>query len=257
MSGNHKRSPEVGMDMRTSGDGFVQSVAMEKYRQLLADQGMRKLFAPSQACPLVFAEQDEDGNETDDARIAELRRLEEMHGYRFGVVYESAYNRVVVDPVKNREGGYFPYERVIPKAGNGVVLLTVCNGKFVLLRQFRHALRTEILSFPRGFAEESCTDQENATRELGEELDVHPEDIVRIERIGHVAPDSGILATCASIWLVEIGRYCASVGHEGIMGAVALDGKEMSSYINDGKIIDGFTLAAYALYKTKGDRAGL
>ena len=155
-----------------------------------------------------------------------------------------------MDPVKKDGGGYFPYERVIPKAGDGVVALTVCSGKYVLLRQYRHAPRTEVLSFPRGFAEENFTDKDNVAKELNEELYVKPNDIVSIEMLGRVFPDSGILATCASVWLVTISRYAAVKNHEGILGTEELDEEEFCNYIREGKITDGFTLAAYVLHKT-------
>ena len=170
--------------------GFIQSDAMRKYIELRANPKMEKLFAPSPVYPLAIAQPDEHCNKGDSI-IVELGRLEETFGCRFGVVYESKYNSIIVDPVKKDGGGYFPYERVVPKAGDGVVALTVCNGKYVLLRQYRHAPRTEVLSFPRGFAEEDFTDKDNVAKELNEELHVKPNEIVSIEMLGRVFPDSG------------------------------------------------------------------
>ncbi len=228
---------------------FIQSDAMRKYIKLRENPKMEKLFAPSPVYPLAIAQSDEHCNKCDSI-IVELGRLEEIYGCRFGVVYESKYNSIIVDPVKKDGGGYFPYERVIPKAGDGVVALTVCNGKYVLLRQYRHAPRTEVLSFPRGFAEENFTDKDNVAKELNEELHVTPNDIVSIEMLGRVFPDSGILATCASVWLVTVSRYAAVKNHEGILGTEELDEEKFCNYIREGKITDGFTLSAYVLYKT-------
>lgn len=228
---------------------FIQSNSLKKYMRMIGEKKHADLFRLSDVYPLsIHCSNKRDVENFNTTRM--LCRLEEMYGYRFGVVYESRFNSIIVDPVKKAGGGYFPYERVIPKAGNGVVALTVCKGKFVLLRQYRHAPRTEILSFPRGFAEENLMDKDNVAKELNEELLVQPSDIVSTEMLGKVFPDSGILATCASVWLVTISRYEAEKGHEGILDAVELDEDQFCNYIRDGKITDGFTLAAYVLYKT-------
>ena len=226
---------------------FIQSNSLKKYMRMAGEEKHAGLFRASDVYPLSIHGSDRrDIESTQTTR--ELCRLEEMYGYRFGVVYESRFNSVVVDPVKKDGGGYFPYERVVPKAGNGVVALTMCNGKFVLLRQYRHAPRVETLSFPRGFAEENLTGEKLVDQEIWEELGVRAEDIVAAEKLGRVFPDSGMLATCASVWLVTVSRYKAEKGHEGILDAVELDEDQFCNHIRDGRITDGFTLAAYVLY---------
>ncbi len=228
---------------------FIQPNRMKKYMRMIGEKKHADLFRPSDVYPLsIHSSNRRDVENINTTRM--LCRLEEIYGCRFGVVYESKYNSVIVDPLKKAGGGYFPYERVIPQAGNGVVALTVYEGKFVLLRQYRHAPRTEILSFPRGFAEENLMGKDNVAKELNEELHVQPNDIVATEMLGMVFPDSGMLATCASVWLVAISRYEANKNHEGILGAEELDEAKFCDYIREGKITDGFTLAAYALYKT-------
>ena len=228
---------------------FIHSISLKKYKRMIGEEKHAGYFKASDVYPLSL--RNTKRVDVDNIQVTRvLCRLEEMYGYRFGVVYESRFNSVVVDPVNKEGGGYFPYERVIPKAGDGVVALTVCNGKYVLLRQYRHAPRTEVLSFPRGFAEENFTDKDNVAKELNEELDVQPNDIVATEMLGRVFPDSGILATCASVWLVTISRYAAVKNHEGILGTEELDEEKFCDYIRDGMIMDGFTLAAYVLYKT-------
>jgi hypothetical protein len=226
---------------------FVQSNPMKKYMGMIGKRENARHFTASNIYPLSISSPDRLATENMRA-IEMLCKLEEMYGYRFGVVYESRFNRLVVDPIRKQGGGIFPYERVIPAKGDGVVVITICNGKFVLLRQYRHALRREMLAFPRGYAEENVCEKRNVTKELAEELNVREEDVVTQEMIGRVAPDSGILATRASVWLVRINRYDIAKGHEGIVDAIELSDGELRQCINKGEIEDGFTLAAYALY---------
>jgi hypothetical protein len=87
-----------------------------------------------------------------------LIRQEEITGDEYGLVYKSPFNTLLVDAivsdVRAPQSGacYYPYERILPTAGDGAVIVPICHGKLVLLRQFRHALRDYQLSFPRGFA---------------------------------------------------------------------------------------------------------
>lgn len=83
---------------------------------------------------------------TNDKELKRVVRSQELYRQRFGVVYSSSYNTMLVDPIKNdssnnenKEDGkkaFYSYERVIPSAGVGVVLLTMRGDRFVLIRQY-------------------------------------------------------------------------------------------------------------------------
>ena len=187
-------------------------------------------------------------------------RLEELFGYDFGVVYKSKYNSMVVDPIKQtcpvsdacQLKPFFPYERVIPTSGkDGVVMIPEHEGKFILIKQFRHAIRTEQYCFPRGYAENGGNPEDNAVRELQEEINANS--IGMTELLGRVAPDSGLTSTQAYVFFVEIGDYSAQIGHEGILEVVELTSAELDAWIKAGKITDGFTLSAWIMYKGKYD----
>ena len=191
--------------------------------------------------------------------VRKLQNLEEMYGYRFGVVYKSRYNTMIVDPIKvvssgqgdNKEPTFSTYERVVPSSGkDGVVMIPVYKGKFILIRQFRHAIRSEQYSFPRGFAEKVDKDSaESAIRELKEELGAQVSKEPRF--LNCVTPDSGLASTQASVFLVEIDAYDPKIGHEGIEGSIELTAEEMNKGIEDGDINDGFTLSAWAMWNVQ------
>lgn len=84
-----------------------------------------------------------------------VQQFERNTDKKIGVVYRSAYNLLVVDLVENMKGERFAYERLIPAVKKGaIVSIPVYDDKFVLLKQYRHAMRAFQYAFPRGFGEE-------------------------------------------------------------------------------------------------------
>lgn len=80
-------------------------------------------------------------------------------GVVIGMVYRSSWHVVLVDLVYNGSD-YFAYERVVSVSQGAVVIVPIYNDKFVLLRQFRHAIRRSGFAFPRGFGDSSMVPME-------------------------------------------------------------------------------------------------
>lgn len=154
---------------------------------------------------------------------------------------------MIVDPVLSENGSVFPYERVIPTNDDGVVILPVFKERYVLLRQFRHAIRREQYAFPRGFSDPGCTILDNVRRELEEELGTKI--IGEPVKLGRITPDSGMTSGSAYAYKVEIGTFEEKVGYEGIKQIITVSDDEFSNLISTGEIDDGYTLGAYLLYK--------
>lgn len=232
---------------------FVQTKSLKQYLEIRRKQW--PYFDNPEGNPYPLAEIPSDRAERN-ALIKCWLRLEEMFGYDFGVVYKSKYNSMIVDPIKQTcpaSGAcqlkpYFPYERVIPTSGkDGVVMIPKHDGKYILIKQFRHAIRTEQYCFPRGYAENGGNSEENAVRELKEELNAHS--IGATVLLGRVAPDSGLTSTQAYVFSVELYDYSSQIGREGIVEVVELTAEELDTWIMASKITDGFTLSAWLLYK--------
>ena len=186
----------------------------------------------------------------DEAMMLGLIRQEELYGCRFGVIHSSEFNKFLADPVVSEKDGesITPYERIVPSAGNGVVMVTRCNGNFVLLRQFRHAIRREQLGFPRGFAEPELDSKENARKELNEELGAAS--IRQVVFLGRLTPDSGISSACVDVYLVDLDSYTPQIGHEGILGVKEIPCDKFKEWLvsADGTD-DAFTRGAYSLLR--------
>ena len=184
---------------------------------------------------------------TDRKILKAIVRDQELYKRKYGVIYNSTFNTMIVDPIKD-DRDFFSYERVVPSAlKNGVVLFIVCNGKIVLLRQFRHAIRKEQLCCPRGFGETDISTIENAKKELHEELNA-----VVIEEpieLGIITADSGLSSGSATVFLMKINGF-RDLNREGIREIVAITPDEMQQKVRNGEIDDGYTLAALTLYNT-------
>ena len=187
--------------------------------------------------------------------IKEILQYETMYNKNIGVVYRSAYNIFVVDLIRDMEGKYSTYERLMPTVQEGaVVIVPLYKNKFILLNQFRHSIRESQLAFPRGYGdidiEENVIKAENnAIKEIQEELGA--ELINKPQKLGTVIADSGISANKVIVYIINVDKYKEKVGYEGIENIQLKTKEEMIDSIRNGEINDGYTLAAYTLYMNK------
>lgn len=175
-----------------------------------------------------------------------IQKFIERTGKQVGVVYESEFNIFLVDLIELHDGSMITYERIVSTIQSGaVVVIPIFQGKFVLLKQFRHAMRNIQYAFPRGFAERSKSAQENAHTEIKEEVGA---DILSIKHLGDVIADSGLSGNAVSVFVAEITKPKNINLSEGIQDLVYLSQDELNDWIRKQKITDGFTLSAYCLY---------
>ncbi|MBQ6772967.1 MAG: NUDIX hydrolase [Synergistaceae bacterium] len=182
---------------------------------------------------------------TDPDRIA---KFESETGKTIGVVYESPWHIMLVDLVTPDNKKFFTYERILPAVKKGAAAaLTMCGEDFIMLKQYRHALRGFQYCFPRGFAEKGLSPEENLRKELSEELSTRPEDIENIKFLGTVIADSGLSGVNVNVYLCKINAYKTNEHHEGIRKVEVFSRSELYKLIRECKITDGFTLSALQL----------
>lgn len=174
-----------------------------------------------------------------------IREFTQRTGKKIGVLYHSSYNMLITDLIHPDEGEPYVYERIVPVSSGSVVVISVYNGKFVLLKQFRHAFRQYQYAFIRGFGESGVSPEQNVEKEVLEEIGANVQDC---KYIGTTAADSGLTSGIASVYACRVSSPILKKGYEGIKDIVLLDKNELEQWITDGKINDGFTLAAYTLY---------
>ena len=222
---------------------YIKSDAIRKYLKIRNNTIYSSAFEESNIYPIADIE--------DTNVLGTISRLEELYDYHFGVVYKSKYNIMCVDPIVDNHENYFPYERIIPTAGTGVVMVTMHKENFILLKQYRHAPRKIQMSFPRGYGELGIFSEANAEKELKEEINAHISKTPVF--LGEISPDSGLTSCCVDVYLVEVDSYSQNDGYEGIMEIKEISDSEFKNMMNQNEddyfFDDGFTISAYTLYK--------
>lgn len=169
--------------------------------------------------------------------------------YDIGIVAEDDFVVVLRDLVRFGEDRYGGYIRMlnrnssVNKTGKDVVILARLDGKYVLLRHFRHDSRRWFCECPRGFGEKGLSAEENAVKEISEETGLGVKKLCLLndenEDIAY------FLAEC-------IGRLQVNDTGEGIDNIFLADKSSLYEKIADGSVRDEYTFRAIALADIKG-----
>jgi ADP-ribose pyrophosphatase len=181
------------------------------------------------------------------------QRLEAKHlptqWARVGIAYQDQYRMVLRDAVRFPNQLLGTYVRIVRDGVPGVIILPIYQGQVLLIRHFRHATRTWHLEIPRGYGEEGLSSEENAQRELSEEIRAT---ISHLVSLGQAYPDSGALSEYNDFFYAEVESYGELEADEAIIELLPTSIPEFERMIRENEIEDGFTLTAYALAKAKG-----
>ena len=199
---------------------------------------------------------DEQGiNEVEEGARARLRaRGMPEEWARVGIAYQDQYLFILRDAVRFPDGNTNTYIRVVDPEGGapGVIVLAVHQGNVLLLNHFRHATRHWHLEIPRGFGEPGLSDEENARRELEEEIGAAATDVIRLVPLGSLHPDAGAGTEMDHLFYAEVSGYQRPDENEGISEIRPVSVAQFEEMIRADQITDGYTLAAYARAKAKG-----
>lgn len=92
---------------------LVLSPELKKYIKYQKNGTHADLFKNSSIYPIADV--------NDESITKNLMQLEELYGYKFGVVYQSNFNTLIVDPIKSSNSEapkkFFPYERIVSPNG--------------------------------------------------------------------------------------------------------------------------------------------
>ena len=180
-----------------------------------------------------------------------IHKMEMEYSTNVGIVYEDEYITLIKDAVRFADGVVGPYIRAYYKHSGGVSVMVLCEDKMLLLRHFRHSLRHWMWETPRGFGEFGQTSDENALRELYEEIGVTP---MSIERLGMLVPDAGIIGESVTLYIARISPDSSIVTelHEGIERAAFFSKDQIKEAIVSGEITDGITIASLTYAELRG-----
>ncbi|GEB58356.1 NUDIX hydrolase [Streptomyces gardneri] len=167
-----------------------------------------------------------------------------------GVVYEDPYVLLVRDAVRFPDGRAGTYIRwMSPTAAPACAILPLLGDRMVLIEHYRHATRSWHWEIPRGFGTTGHTGEANAAKELAEEIGARVQELLPL---GSLHPDSGLTCDRVLLFAARIDSVGGLEAAEGIRGALTLPFAEAEAMIADGRITDGFTIAAMTRARLAG-----
>jgi ADP-ribose pyrophosphatase len=110
-------------------------------------------------------------------------------------------------------------------------------------------MRDYQLAFPRGYGENNISAEDNAKKELREEIGATG--ITKIKRIGEVVANSGISGDKAQVYVCDVANYKKDSHKEGIDTILEITLDRFEQMIKKGEINDGYTLSAWALINSR------
>lgn len=222
----------------------------DKYFTLVEEYPELFVNPPGQIITILL-----DENEIRQAEAAVAERLAKRglppEWAQVGVTYQDQYLLMLRDAVRFPDGSLGTYIRAISpgRGAPGVIVLPACKGQIVLVRHFRHGTRTWHWEIPRGFGEAGASPEENARRELEEEIGAAPTQVVSLGSVNLDTDSSGLPD---EMFYADIASYGQPELAEAITELRAVPVHEFERMVRDGEINEGYTLAAYARAKAKG-----
>ena len=166
-----------------------------------------------------------------------------------GIVYRDQYRMILRDAVRFPNGLLGTYVRIVRNGVPGVIVFPIYQGQILLIRHFRHSTRTWHIEVPRGYGEEGSSGEENARRELKEEIGAT---ISRLVSLGQAYPDTGAFSEYNTFFYAEVETYGAIEADEAIVELLPTPIPEFERMIRENEIEDGFTITAYGLARARG-----
>jgi len=215
-----------------------------EYRQIINDHP--ELFSNIGPLKIVM-------DETEVKTWKESRALQKDHPQEWdqiGIVLDDPYFIVIRDLVEFPDRSRRGYSRLINRSslkGNpGVAILPIFNSQVVLLHQYRHSTRSWHYEIPRGYGEIGLTAEEDARKELLEEIGAS---VARLVPLGKLHTNSGLVCDPVSLFFAELSNLGETETLEGIDFFALLKLQELEDWILTGKVNDSYTIAAYTRSK--------
>ena len=177
-----------------------------------------------------------------------VKKLEEI------LVDENPWLKHYYDHVRFPDGTEGRYNRIVEGNENrGIVILPLNFKKELgLVKLYRYPIQLWQWELPRGFGENNLTAEDNAIRELEEEMNMQAEKLVVL---GSIFPNSGLLASEVDIFVAYNVKGISKMGdmEKGMIKDIKFFKiNQIKEMVCNGIIKDGFTIAAYTLANLKG-----
>jgi ADP-ribose pyrophosphatase len=160
------------------------------------------------------------------------------------VIYRNPWWKYCCDQIELPSGKSGEYHYVLTH-GSSMVVPETADGKFLLVRQYRHTGKRDSIEFPCGGVKEGAGFDETAKQELMEETGFLPGEL---KPAGNFNPCNGLVDEICRVYIARDLRHVGSQPDETEhFELVYLSLEELDAFIRDGTIWDGMTLAAWAI----------
>jgi 8-oxo-dGTP pyrophosphatase MutT (NUDIX family) len=150
------------------------------------------------------------------------------------------YDRYILPD--GNEGNY----HYVKSRGSTIIIPKHNNNTFTMVRQYRYLNKRQSLEFPGGGIKKGLNPIENAIEELKEETGLLPQNL---ELIGEYNPFNGVTDEICYTYLATGLTFTDSEPEPSEeFEIVSIEFDQIVDFIRKGKIWDGMTLAAWALY---------
>lgn len=121
-------------------------------------------------------------------------------------------------------------------------------GRIVMIRQYRHGIRSSTLEVPGGLVDDGESPRDAAVREMMEETGYISDDVVDL---GSVAPNPAIQENRCYTYLARDVRatHEQQLDHAEIIDILELDPEDIPALIRSGEINHALVVAAFHLYE--------
>jgi ADP-ribose pyrophosphatase len=168
-----------------------------------------------------------------------------------GIVYQDQYGMILRDAVRFPGGALGTYIRFLGNVdgGPGAIVLALYQDHVLLVRRFHHATRTWHLEIPIRLGVKNLSGEENARRELAEEIAATATLLVPM---GSLEEGPGLTGSPAELFYADIESYREGNTREGITEVLPVTVPEFERMMRDSEITDSFTIIAYLRAKLQG-----
>lgn len=162
----------------------------------------------------------------------------------------TAYADHIRDAAGNEITNYLsvvPHHRS-PDGVTGVAVLPIVDGRFGLIRIYRHAIGARCWEVPRGFVDAAEQPADAAHRELLEETGLNA--AAPLKDLGALAPEPGVLGARVRLFAAEnCARKGTASGDEMGHGELSFFTRQhVTALIDSGEIVDPCTLVCFYRY---------
>ena len=177
-------------------------------------------------------------------------------GKKIGILLEDEVRMIVRDPLLYPSGAKKCQMRIIGKTEfdgvNGVAVLCVLEGRFVMREIFRHPTRSWELEIVRGRRETGQTPRDAVRAEVKQELGYL---VRRIHALGSIKPETALMSSTIDLFMAELKpgrRGDEPEGGEAFGKTHYLTATELADSIRRGKIRDSYSIAALMFAQLRG-----